>query len=1522
MLIRKHRKAFTLVELLIVIAVISILFVVLLSRVDFATDKSKTTGVQNDFHAIQTGLHITAMANYGFDSDTNVFMSKLNKNLDSEMFVALDNGMIKTAAKDPWGTQYVLEYDKPADTNGRVTIISAGPDTTLRTQDDIKSEVVFKVENGKADVIINNNPQNNNGNNNGGNNNNEHICVFNRNIKSEQFIAVSGTCTTKTLYYYSCSCGARSTTTFEGDFGEHQYDSGITTTPATCTSQGTTTFTCMICSDKQYSTIPIKAHTEVTDQAVAATCTTTGLTEGKHCSVCNTTMVLQQVIPAKGHTLSAGANCFDAQTCIVCNEVLEAALGHDYQSTVTQPTCTEAGYTIYTCTRCGDNYTDNTVPAKGHTEMIDAEVPATCTTTGLTEGKHCSVCNTIIKEQETIPLKGHSLGEGADCVNAQVCTVCGTEIVSAFGHDYRTNIVQPTCITDGYTTHTCIRCGNSYNDSIVAAKGHAEVIDMAIAATCTTSGLTEGKHCSVCNTVLVAQQTVAEKGHTLGVGADCTNAQTCTVCNTVLSAALGHNYKSTITQPTCTTAGYTTHTCTRCGDSYTDSNINAKGHTEVKDAAVEATCTTTGLTEGKHCSVCNAVLVAQQTIPLKGHTLGESANCLNAQKCTVCHSEIVAALGHDYKLTVKQATCTEAGYTTHTCSRCGDTYTDSYVAAKGHTEVTDKAIAATCTTTGLTAGKHCSVCNTIITAQTTVAALGHDKLTYSAKAATCTENGYQAYEKCSRCNYTTYQEIAATGHTEVNGGTSNVHKKCNVCGVTTSTAHSYTKSISIDATCTTKGTSKYTCGCGYSYTSQDIPMIDHVYGDDDFCDNCGSEKELAAGLYQTGSDYTILLKSWNQLISEGAIKVSGTTVSSATYTKLKGDLVIPNGITSIGTAFKSASYLTGVKIPNSVTTLSSNAFYGCSKLTHAYLPQSMTSIGTYAFQSCSSLLTITIPENVTTISNATFSGCKALTSVQLSSKTTSIGNSAFSSCEALTDFVIPDTVTTIGQSAFYYCKSLESIVLPSNLTIINESVFSNCSNLKEVTIPGSVTIIDDKAFRYCKSLESITIPEGVGEIGLRGFEGCSSLHSVYIPTTLKQIGTFSFIDCPNICSVYIVDMVSWVKLSFMTFNYDCHTNPLSYGADLYLNGELVTTLNLPEEVTVVYDGIFDGCGSITRVNIPATVTSMDEDFLGCMNIIEYNVDPKNKYYTSIDGILYGTRGGMNSLDLVHYPIAKTETVFVIPENVTEICDHAFAYSPYLEKIVFHENVYDIAYSALHGCDSGTWTEYNNAYYVGNDDNPYMTLYRLTSSDLTSYIIHPDTININSEAFEYCKSIESLTIPANIQNIGGLAFYNTSLKTLIFEDNSNLKKIVAEAFLLSSIQNVYITDLEAWCNVSMNYYTANPMYRGANLYVNNELLTSFNLQDITKIGDYTLYGCISLTDVVIPETVNYIGLHAFSNCSNLQSIEVKRLSGWVLYGNGGSPASNQYTNERDLSDVSINVTHFTSTYAQYSWRIEE
>ena len=426
----------------------------------------------------------------------------------------------------------------------------------------------------------------------------------------------------------------------------HNWDSGKVTKAATCTAAGTKTYTCTRCKKTRTETIAATGHKVVKDAAVAATCETAGKTEGSHCSVCGTILKAQTTTAALGHSWDGG-------------RVTKVA------------TCTTAGAKTYTCTRCKKIRTE-TIAATGHKAVKDAAVAATCETTGKTEGSHCSVCNTVIKAQTTVAALGHSW-DGGKITKAATCTTAGTK------------------------TYTCTRCKKTRTETI-AATGHKAVKDAAVAATCETTGKTEGSHCSVCGTVLKAQTT---------------------------TVALGHNWDGgKVTKAaTCTTAGTKTYTCTRCKKTRTET-IAATGHKAVKDAAVAATCETTGKTEGSHCSVCNTVIKAQTT---------------------------TAALGHSWdggKVT-KAATCTAAGTKTYTCTRCKKTRTET-IAATGHKAVKDAAVAATCETTGKTEGSHCSVCGTVIKAQTTTAALGHDYGEWKTiKAATYTEPG-QAERVCRR----------------------------------------------------------------------------------------------------------------------------------------------------------------------------------------------------------------------------------------------------------------------------------------------------------------------------------------------------------------------------------------------------------------------------------------------------------------------------------------------------------------------------------------------------------------------------------------------------------------------------------------------------------------------------------------------------------------------------------------------------------------------------------------------------
>ena len=330
---------------------------------------------------------------------------------------------------------------------------------------------------------------------------------------------------------------------------------------------------------------------------------------------------------------------------------------------------------------------------------------------------------------------------------------------------------EATCSAPATYYYSCSKCGEMGTQVF---KGetlpHTEVTVEGVAPTCTDKGKTEGKKCSVCDAIIVAQKDVAPLGH-----------------NIVTDAAVA---------PTCTKNGLKEgRHCSTCGVVTKEQKVvEATGHVEVIDEAVEKTCTVDGKTEGKHCMVCNEILVAQQVLTAEGHNVvideAVAPTCTEnglteGQHCSVCNKTLVdqvsvPAVGHVHKVVVENyvdSDCVNAGsYQNVTyCEVCEEELRSENVVvpAKGHTEATDAAIAPTCTATGLTEGKHCSVCEAILVAQKTVNALGHTESAVQIEnnlAPDCVNDGsYDNVVYCTVCEVELSREtivVDALGHTD------------------------------------------------------------------------------------------------------------------------------------------------------------------------------------------------------------------------------------------------------------------------------------------------------------------------------------------------------------------------------------------------------------------------------------------------------------------------------------------------------------------------------------------------------------------------------------------------------------------------------------------------------------------------------------------------------------------------------------------------------------------------------------
>ena len=590
------------------------------------------------------------------------------------------------------------------------------------------------------------------------------------------------------------------------------------------------------------------------------------------------------------------------------------------------------------------------------------------------------------------------------------------------------------------------------------------------------------------------------------------------------------------------------------------------------------------------------------------------------------------------------------------------------------------------------------------------------------------------------------------------------------------------------------------------------------------------------------------------------------------YKSIDGSLYSKDGTNILQYAMgKTESIFT---IPDSVTTIGYEAFNGCSNLTSIVIPDSVTSIGGSAFEDCTSLTSVAIPDSVTLIEYRAFYGCTGLISVTFgeNSELTKIGDRAFYSCGNLTTITIPDSVTNIGDSAFSGCGNMTYVTYDNAKYLGDETnpylvlIGATSNSITSVAINENCRIINAYAFSYCTNLTSITIPASVTSIGERAFGGCSNLTSITIPDSVISIGRDAFNYCTNIVEA----IVPTNALSYIPKN-NLKTIDITGGTiigDYALNGGAnLTSIVIPDSVTSIGYAAFRNCSSLTSIVIPDSVTNIDEcAFWGCSSLTSITIpdaitEIKESVFYNCTGLISITiPDGVTSIDSQAFYGCSGMTSIVIPDSVTTIGSQAFYNCNSLTSITIPANVTSIGSQAFSGCDSIICATYDNAKYLGDETNPYLTLIEAMSTSITSVTINENCKIINDYAFYKCSSLTSITIPEGVTTIGAYAFSGcSSLKSITLP--ASITRIGESAFrnfdgLTSITIPDSVTDIGAY---AFAYCTS---------------LTNITIPDnVTEIGSYAFYNCTSLTSVVISDGLKHISPATFADCSSLKSITI-------------------------------------------------
>lgn len=550
--------------------------------------------------------------------------------------------------------------------------------------------------------------------------------------------------------------------------------------------------------------------------------------------------------------------------------------------------------------------------------------------------------------------------------------------------------------------------------------------------------------------------------------------------------------------------------------------------------------------------------------------------------------------------------------------------------------------------------------------------------------------------------------------------------------------------------------------------------------------------------------------------------------------------IITEGVGSIGVqAFNNCEDLVSITIPKSVTSIGRGAFYGITEIIFiSTTPPTLTS-SSIAY----SPSVIVVPAEAYDAYNAAWPDLESLFTVDDENirirevTLTALDNgSALSmaigedNLKFVTDLTVSGTINSYDFEVF-----LKKMPLLRHLNLNNASIVYNAYEhnkwqhtednvfpqyglqqlpLLTLILPQSITSIDDNAFWNCNSLREITIPEGVTSIGGCTFWGCGSLTSIEIPRSVTSIGGNAFGECSSLSSVYIKDLGAWCNIKFVNEG----SNPLcKKGGGMYIEGQLITELNVPSTIMAVEDYAFYNCDSIRSVVISKGVSRVGNSSFSECNILTSISLPET--ITDLGVSAFSRCPKLSSVNIPSrikevkartFEYCESLPYVKLPEGLTHIGDYAFCDCMRIDSIIIPESVHSIGESAFAGCRM-----------------------------LSSINIPEGVTEIKYYTFAVCWKLGSIIIPKSVSKIGSDVFYNCSgLQSVVMQENlteigsdafmgcGKLSKIVCHATVPPKVENTIFP--------SIVYETAQlhvPMASLESYKVANDWSKFFNIIDI-------------------------------------------------------------------------------------------